>query len=80
MGVNKMRSIYRFDGFFIDVFGYDPETETFDYSVETLYSCKIRKAKKQYKSPDKRNPWYFQYGTYIHIIDPWGAKRRLFIE
>lgn len=70
---------YNFDGFKVDVFGYDEETEQFDYSVETKYSCKCRKAKKQYKAPDKRNEWKFPHGTYIYIIDPKGAKRRLFI-
>ena len=75
-----MRSVYRFNGFFVDVFGYNPESETFDYSVETPFSCKIRKAKKRYKSPDKRNEWICPCGTYIYIIDPWGQRQRLFIE
>ena len=71
---------YYFDNFKVDVFGYDPETETFDYSIETPYSSKIRTAKKQYKHPDKRNPWIFPHGIYIYIIDPTGKKLRLFLE
>lgn len=68
-----------FNGFKVDVFGYDKETERFDYSVETPYSCKCRKAKAQYKAPDKRNEWRFPCGTYIYIIDPRGKKQRLFL-
>ena len=45
---------YHFDGFKVDVFGYDKETETYDYSVETKYSSKCRKAKAYYKAPDKK--------------------------
>lgn len=71
---------YRFDNFKVDVFGYDDETEQFVYSVETPYYSKIRKAKKQYKAPDKRNEWLFPYGTYINIIAPNGARKRLFLE
>ena len=70
---------YYFDDFKIDLFGYDDETKQFIYSVETKYSSKIRKAKKQYKKPDKRNPWYFEYGTFIYIITPTGKKKRLFL-
>jgi hypothetical protein len=71
---------YHFAGFKVDVFGYDEKTETYDYSVETPYSSKVRKAKKQYKAPDKRNEWIFQHGTYIYIIDPRGKKQRLFLD
>ena len=77
-----MRSVfhyYYFDDFKVDLFGYDEETEQFYYSVETKYSSKIRKAKKRYKSPDKRNEWLFQHGTYIYIIAPNGKKHRLFL-
>lgn len=70
---------YYFEGFKVDVFGYDEETEQFDYSVETPYSCKCRKAKKQYKAPDKRNEWIHPCGTYIFVIDPRGKKHRLFL-
>jgi hypothetical protein len=69
---------YYFDGFIVDIFGYDEDTEQFVYSVETQYSSKVRKAKKQYKAPDKRNPWRFPYGTYIYIISPTGKKIRFF--
>jgi hypothetical protein len=78
-----MRSIfhyYYFDGFKVDVYGYNHDTEQFDYSVETEYNCKCRKAKKRYKSPDKRNPWCSPYGTYIYIINPKGKKVRLFLN
>lgn len=75
-----MRSVYHYPGFFVDVFGYDRETETYDYSVETPFSCKVRKAKLHYKAPDKRNPYLFPYGRYIYIIDPTGKKRRLYLE
>lgn len=71
---------YYFDGFKVDVFGYDKETERYVYSVETTYSSKVREAKKRYKSPDKRNEWIFQFGTYIYIIDPRGKKHRLFLD
>lgn len=70
---------YYFKDFKVDVFGFDEDTKQFIYSVETWYNSKIREAKKQYKSPDKRNPWIFPYGTYIYIIDPHGKKRRLFL-
>lgn len=69
-----------FEGFKVDVFGYDEETERFDYSVETPYSSKCRKAKKRYKAPDKRNEWRFPHGTYIYVIDPRGAKHRLYLD
>lgn len=68
---------YYFDGFKVDVFGHDPETDRILYSVETDYSSKVRLAKKYFKEPDKRNPWHFWHGTYIYIIDPNGKKRRL---
>lgn len=78
-----MRSIfhkYYLGDFTVDVFGYDEATEQFDYAVETKYSCKVRKAKKHYKSPDKRNEWSFPCGDYIYIIDPSGKKKRLFLD
>jgi hypothetical protein len=71
---------YYFDGFKIDVFGYDRETDTYSYSVETPYSSKVRTAKAHYKHPDRRNPYLFPYGTYIHIVTPTGKRERLFIE
>ena len=71
---------YYFDNFKVDVFGYDRETNTYEYSVETKYSCKVRKAKGYYKSPDKRNPWTIPYGHYIYIITPTGKKQRLFVH
>lgn len=72
---------YWFDGFKVDVFGYDEETETFHYSVETPHFSKCRKAKKRYKSPDKRNEWIHPCGTYIYIINPHsGKKQRLFLN
>ena len=70
---------YWFDGFKVDVFGYDEETEQFDYSVETPHYSKVRKAKKRFKMPDKRNVWGFPSGMFIYIIDPQGKKRRLFL-
>lgn len=71
---------YYFPDYKVDVFGYDPETETYEYTVETKYSSKLRRAKAQYKAPDKRNPYRFPYGTYINIIDPRGDKKRLFLD
>lgn len=71
---------YYFDSYKVDVFGYDPETETYDYSVETPYSSKVKKAKQHYKTPDKRNPYAFPWGLYIYIIDPSGKKRRLYLD
>lgn len=73
-------SCYRFEDFKVDVFGYDEETGQYDYSVETPYSCKVRKAKGYYKYPDKRNEWIFPYGTYIYVISPQGEKIRLFLN
>lgn len=70
---------YWFDGFKVDVFGYDEETEQFDYSVETPHYSKVRKAKKRFKMPDKRNEWLTPTGMFIYIIDPQGKKRRLFL-
>ena len=78
-----MRSIfhkYYLGDFTVDVFGYDKTTEQFDYAVETKYSCKVRKAKKYYKSPDKRNEWLFPYGLYINVITPLGGKKKLFLD
>lgn len=71
---------YYFDGFKVDVFGYDEKTEQYDYSVETEYSSKCRKAKARNKYPDKRNEWIFPCGAYIYIITPGGKKQRLFLE
>ena len=71
---------YRFDGFKVDVFGYDPDTKRYDYSVETDYGSKVRTAKAHYKYPDTRNDWLFPYGSYIYIIAPDGSKKRLFLS
>lgn len=71
---------YYFNNFKVDVFGYDAETEQYDYSVETQYSSKYRKAKQYYKAPDKRNEWIFPHGLYIYIIAPNGKKKRLYLE
>ena len=71
---------YYFDGFKVDVFGYDREAGRYAYSVETPYSSKVREAKARYKHPDKRNEWLFPCGTYIYIIDPRGKQRRLFLD
>lgn len=73
------RYYYGFNGFKVDVFGYDEESETFVYSVETPNSSKVRTAKKRYKAPDKRNPWIFPHGLFIYIVDPQGKKHRLFL-
>ena len=73
-------SYYYFEDFKVDVFGYDHETEQYDYCVETKYSSKCRKAKRQYKHPDKRNPWLFPHGSYIYIIDPHDKKHKLWID
>lgn len=70
---------YYFKDFKVDVFGYDRERGRYDYSIETKWSSKTRTAKAQYKSPDRRDPWHFPYGTYIYIITPKGKKQRLFL-
>ena len=70
-------SYYYFNDFKVDVFGYDPQTERYTYSVETRYASKVREAKAYYKHPDKRNEWRFWHGYYIYIIDPRGKKRKL---
>ena len=65
----------------VDVFGYDEEKEQFHYIVKQgFWYYKVRKAKKQYKAPDKRNEWLFPYGTYIYVILPGGKKHRLFLN
>jgi hypothetical protein len=71
---------YYFDNFKVDVFGYDYPTNRYYYSVETPYSSKVRFAKANYKTPDKRNEWRFPYGFYIYIVDPKGKKHRLFLD
>ena len=71
---------YRFDGFKVDVFGYDPDTDRYDYSVESDWGFKVRTAKAHYKYPDKRNEWIFPHGYYIYVIDPNGKKHRLFLH
>ena len=71
---------YYFKGYKIDVFGYDSISDRYEYSVETDYSCKIRRAKAYFKYPDKRNECLYEYGTYIYIIDPYGYKKRLFLR
>ena len=70
---------YYIDGQKIDVFGYDPETETYDYSLEGP-AWGTHRAKRYYKQPDKRNPWYFEHGYYIYILLPGNKKKRLFID
>ena len=71
---------YYLPGFVVDVFGFDDSTDQYLYSVETDYSSKIRRAKRYYKSPDKRNEWIFPCGSYIYIITPLGEKMRLFLK
>lgn len=71
---------YYFNNFKVDVFGYDPDTERFVYSVETPYSSKAREAKRHYKAPDKRNPYRFWHGWYIYIIGPDNKKYRLLLD
>lgn len=66
-----------FNGFEVDVFGYNPGTEKYIYSVETWCSYQVREAKTHYKYPDKRNEWAFPFGDYIHIIAPNGKKHRI---
>ena len=68
--VDRLTGYHHFDGFKVDVFGYDEATGTFAYSVETWHSSKTREAKGRYKYPDKRNEWAFPFGPYIYIIDP----------
>lgn len=77
--MSSIYGYYHFDGFKVDVFGYDKDTDCFDYSVENEYGSKVRRAKSQYKSPDKRNEWKYPCGTYIYIISPIGKKHRLFL-
>lgn len=65
---------YYFEGFKIDVFGYNIEKARYVYSVETPYSSKVREAK-----------CYYRRGTvspecYINIIDPRGKTRKLFLD
>ena len=64
----------------IDVFGYDHESEKYDYIVQQGCYYKMRQAKQQYKYPDKRNEWHFPYGLYINVILPDGKKHRLFLN
>jgi hypothetical protein len=75
--LDRLTGYHHFDGFKVDVFGYDEATGIFTYSVETRYSSKVREAKAYYKYPDKRNERAFPFGPYIYIIDPNGKKRRM---
>lgn len=68
---------HRFDGFVVDVFGYNKETGRYVYSVSDGWNYKIREAKEHYKYPDKRNEWLFPYGPYFYAIDLNGKKRRI---
>lgn len=68
---------HRFNGFKVDVWGYDRTTDKYIYFVETPYSSKMREAKRHYKHPDKRNEWAFPFGDYIYIVDPYGKKHRI---
>ena len=68
---------HNFGPFSVDVFGYDPETERYTYSVKTWFGSKVREAKGYYKYPDKRNEWAFPFGNYIYIIDPNGRRHRI---
>lgn len=77
--MNEIWGCRYFDGFKVDIFGYDEKKEKFIYSVETPYSSKVREAKKYYKAPDKRNEWIFPCGSYIYIITPNGKKKRIFL-
>lgn len=70
---------YYFDGYKVDVFGYDRETDTYDYAVETPYSSKVRKAAGHYVGAGK-NEWRYPPYTYINIIDPTGKKKKLKLD
>ena len=65
---------YHFDGFKVDVFGYNTEKARYVYSVETPYNSKVREAK----------PYYARGVTspvcYIIIIDPRGNRQRLYLD
>ena len=65
---------YCFDGFNVDVFGYNSEKARYVYSVETPYSSKVREATCHYRngtaSPE----------AYIFIINPHGKKQRLYLD
>jgi hypothetical protein len=81
IGGNEMRfsapfGYYHFDGFKVDVFGYNDKTDRYVYSVETPYSSKVREAKANYITPRCR----LGINSYINIIDPYGKKHRLFLD
>jgi hypothetical protein len=77
---NSIYGCHYFDGFKVDVFGYDSNTKRYDYSVETPYSSVVRTAKANYKFPDKRNEWAFPYGSYIYITTPDGKRHRILAD
>ena len=66
-----------FGNFKVDVFGYDPKTNRYTYSVKCWCCFYVRETKAHYKGPDKRNEWAFPFGTYIYITDPNGRKHRI---
>lgn len=67
---------YYFDGFKVDVFGFNDETGRYVYSVETPYSSKVREAKANYTTPKSR----LDPNCYINVIDPRGKKQKLFLD
>lgn len=67
---------YYFNGFKVDVFGYNDEKERYVYSVETPYSSKVREAKAHYTTPQSQ----LDPSCYIEIVAPNGNKRRLYLD
>lgn len=67
---------YYFDGFKVDVFGYNDKNGRYVYCVETPYSSKVREAKENYNAPRCRLGVY----SYINIVGPNGKKHRLILD
>ena len=71
-----MRNFYGYhyiNGYRVDVFGYDPETERIDYEI----NGKCRKALKHYVAKWGGNPYPGTLIEYYNLILPNGKRARL---
>ena len=74
-----MRNFYGYhyiNGYRVDVFGYDPETEQIDYEI----GGKCRRAKKNYVCKWGGNPYPGTLIEYYNLILPNGKRARLSVR